>query len=103
MINKIIEKELNKVSEADLSNFDPSTNTYVIPQKKSIKLEVDCFYFIHLKNTFFKDDSLKVNWNNNTLPIYEYLKIEVLTTLPRMIKVAAIGYDDKIGKDTSYN
>ena len=92
-MNKLIEAELKKVEVADLSNFDPKTNTYFIPQRKEIKIEEDNCYLIHIKKTLFFNDVLKVNWNNNSLPQYEYLKIDVSKKMAKMIRVVAVGYD----------
>ena len=61
MVNELIEKELKKVEKADLTNFNSETNTYFIPKRKDIKIEEDCCYLVHLKDTLFKNETLKVN------------------------------------------
>ncbi len=61
MVNDLIEKELKKVEKADLSNFNPETNTYIIPKRKDIKIEEDNCYLVHLKDTLFSNETLRVN------------------------------------------
>ena len=102
MVNELIEKELKKVEKADLTNFNPETNTYLIPKRKDIKVEEDCCYLVRLKDTIFTNETLKVNWNNGSLPTYKYLKIDVSKMLPKMIKVVAVGFDNETQKDISY-
>ena len=93
-MNKIIEAQLNKVKEADLSQFDPETNTYKIPRKKDIKVEEDGCYLIRCKPTLFTNIVLKTNWNNDKpFPKTTYLKIDVSRKMSGMIKVVGIGYD----------
>ena len=102
MVNELIEKELKKVEKADLTNFNSETNTYFIPKRKDIKIEEDCCYLVHLKDTLFKNETLKVNWNNNSLPTYKYLKIDVSKIMAKMIKVVGVGYDAETNQDVSY-
>lgn len=61
MVNDLIEAELKKVEKADLHNFNAETNSYFIPRRKDIKIEEDCCYLIKLKDTLFKNETLKVN------------------------------------------
>lgn len=60
-MSDLIKKQLEKVQIADLSNFDPKTNTYIIPQKKSIKIENNKAYLIYLNDSFFYNTTLKDN------------------------------------------
>ena len=60
-MNSLIEKELKKVEQADLSNFDRNTNTYHIPRKVDIKIKEDACYLIYLEDSFFNDQTLKIN------------------------------------------
>lgn len=61
MVSPLIEKELKKVEKADLSNFDPLTNTYIIKKRKDIKIEEDNCYLIYLKDSLFSNDVVKIN------------------------------------------
>lgn len=100
-MNKLIKKQLDAVQIADLSHFNPEDNSYFIPQKKGIKLEVDHAYLIYLKDSFFYNDIVKKNWNNDKLPADRYLKIEIAQIMAKMIKVMSIGYDFLNKKDTN--
>lgn len=91
-MSKVIEEQLKKVTEADLSNFDATTNTYHIPQRKSIKIEEDNCYIIALKPQAFTNP-INTNWNSNKAPIERYMKVEVSKIMPNMIKVVGVGYD----------
>ena len=102
MVNDLIEKELKKVEKADLTHFNSETNTYFIPKRKDIKIEEDCCYLVRLKDTIFSNETLKVNWNNGSLPTYNYLKIDVSKMLPKMIKVVAVGFDNETQTDIAY-
>lgn len=101
-MNDIIKKQLEAVEKADLSNYDASTNTYHIPKRKDIKVEEDSCYLIYLKDTFFANEVLKVNWNNGSVPSYRYLKIDVAKVMAKMIKVVSVAYDEKTNQDISY-
>ena len=102
MVSEIIKKELQKVEKADLTHFDPETNTYFIPKRNDIKIEEDNCYLVHLKDTLFNNQTLKVNWNNGSLPIYSYLKVDVSKIMAKMIKVVAVGFDNETQSDISY-
>ncbi len=101
-MSDLIKKQLEKVQIADLSNFDPETNTYIIPQKKSIKIENNKAYLIYLNDSFFYNSTLKDNWNKGFMPKDRYLKCEINNVVAKMIQVTAIGYDMLNKKDT-YN
>ena len=99
MINKLIEEQLNKVLDADLSHFDEASNTFFIPKKNEIKLEVDSFYLIKLKPQIFINEVLKNNWNKGSTPPGEYLKVDVCNKLGNMFKVNCIVYDNNTKQD----
>lgn len=101
-MNNLIEKELKKVEKADLSHFDEKTNTYHIPKRVDIPIKEDNCYLIYLEDTFFNDTTLRINWNNNSVPEYRYLKIDVSKVMSKMIKVVAVGYDYESKKDLAY-
>ena len=60
-MNKTIREQLGKVTEADLSHYDEKTNSYFIPQKKSIKVEENNSYLIKLKPQAFHNETVKIN------------------------------------------
>lgn len=104
-MNKFIEEQLQKVNIADLSNFDKSINTYYIPQVKDISIKVDSCYVIKLDETLlnpYTNDILVCNWNHNTYPQQEYLKVDVLKVMNKMIYINGIGFDYVNKVDTNY-
>lgn len=104
MFSKLVEEQLKKVTKANLDNFDPATNTYLIPQLKQIKLEKNSTYLFKLKDQLFYNDVLKFNWNNGNMPNRYYLIAEIQIIMSNMIKVNSVGYDVNNNKiDTSYN
>jgi len=100
-MNKLIGEELKKVQFADLSNYNQETNSYVIPQRKDIKVEIDKCYLVELKPSFFHKEDLYKNWGNTNQPHSKYLKIDVSKIVQKMIKVVAIEYDNEKKLDLS--
>lgn len=92
-MNNILKQQLDKVQVADLSNFDAATNTYFIPQKKSINVKIDKCYIIKLLPTTFSDLTLKINWNQGKLPPASCIKAEITNQMGKMIKVTSIDYN----------
>ena len=92
-MNSLIKKQLDLITEADLSNFDEETNTYHIPKREDIKAEEENCYLIHCKSSLFLNETVKINWNKNSVPEREYLIISVSQKMAKMINVDAIGYD----------
>ena len=60
-MNKIIENQLKKVENADLSHFNIEDNSYFIPKKVDIKIEENKCYLIHIKNTIKTNTVLAIN------------------------------------------
>lgn len=102
MDNEIIKRELKKVEKADIRNYNSETNTYFIPKRNDIKIEIDSCYLVHLKDSTFNNNVLKFNWNNGSMPKYDYLKIDVVKIMAKMIKVVGVGYDNSTNTDISY-
>lgn len=101
-MNKLISEQLKKVEKADLSNYNSEDNTYLIKKRKDIKLEEDVCYLIHLRNSFFINDTVRMNWNGGSIPKCKYLKIDVCKIMGKMIKIIGVGYDFDNKKDTTY-
>lgn len=99
-MNKLIKQQLEKVQLADLSNFDPDTNTYHIPQHRAIILKEDDYYDIKLKSSILTDTALRDNWNRgSTFPSFRY-KAEVEKVIGRMVKINGVVVDAE-GNDTN--
>lgn len=60
-MNELTKKQLDSVQIADLSHFNKEDNTFLIPQKKTIKIEKNKAYLIYLTDSFFYNDVLKTN------------------------------------------
>lgn len=91
-MKELVERELKKIKIADLSHFDSSRNTYIIPKTTSLKPEENNFYIIELKPTA-TNSNLNINWNKNIPPSNKYYKAEVEKIMGPMIKINGIGYD----------
>lgn len=99
MATKIIEQQLKKVQTADLSVYNPDTNTYFIKKKVGIKIEENCGYIINLKDSAFTNTTIINNWNNGSFPKVRYLKIDVDKKMSNMVKVVSVGYDPVAKQD----
>lgn len=95
----IIEKQLSKVINADLSNFDPETRTYFIPKRVDKKIEEDKCYLIKLKPQAFNNRYVIDNWNNGSMPTTNFLKIDVSKKMSKMIKVVGVAFDYEHNRD----
>lgn len=100
-MNKLIEEQLKKVIFADLSNFNPDTNTYIIRKKEEIKINVDECYLIRFTDNFFNNATVITNWNSGNVPKFKSCKADIAKTMGKMIKVNCIGYDEDTDEDLS--
>lgn len=106
-MNKIIESQLAKVQEADLSNYDARTKTWHIPKISDVRMDVGSCYLIELDDSLLNplaNQILVSNWNQGRVPEDKYFKVEVLSKMNRMIKVMGFGYDPatKTDKTTAW-
>lgn len=95
MIRPIIQKQLDKVAFADLSNYNAETNTFIIPKYSKPLYDVQGCYLVKVAKDIVgnTDSALAANWNNSTAPRFEYLKIFVTKKMGGMIYVNSFGYD----------
>ena len=101
MIRPLIKEQLEKCQFADLNNYDPSTNTFLIRKYSQPTYEAQRCYLIKLPNNIInnKDSVLAVNWNNGSCPTVQYLKIYISKALGTMIYVDSIGFDFETKQD----
>ena len=99
MPNKIIEEQLKKIENADLSNFNAAENTYYIPKKHEIRIEENCCYIIKLKPTAFEQSVVTTNWNNGNVPKAEFYKADISRKMSGMIKIMGMAYDNAHDQD----
>lgn len=98
-VSKIIEQQLKKTQNVDISNYNPETNTYIIKKRNDIKIEENCMYLIKLKDSAFSNTVVINNWNNGFFTSSRYLKIDVHTKMTNMIKVVGVGYNIETQQD----
>lgn len=93
--NKLIQKELSKVKVADISGLTEETYYCIIPKYIPDTYEVNKRYIVKLDEYTYtgKNYILNNNWNSNTYPASEYLKVLVLEKLNKKIKVESNYYD----------
>lgn len=94
-MNKLIKQQLEKTQLVDLSHFDPNTNTYHIPQRKTMKLEEDDYYILKLKPEFLNDTVIRDNWNRGFTPPFLQYKVEIEKVMGRMVKISGVATDDQ--------
>ena len=90
---ELVKEQLSRVQFADLSNYDESANTFYISKINQIKLKVGNSYIIKVKDSIKEDEILKSNYNQGKNPPINYLLIDVLNILGKIIKVNSIEYD----------
>lgn len=101
-MNKLIEKQLNKLQLATHSGYDEIKHQFVFKKITSVKLEVGKCYLIKLNKTLTKEsinDSLVYNLNRGTYPKYEDMKVDVLKINKGLVQVNGIYFDAVSGED----
>lgn len=104
-MNKTIQKQLNNVKIADLSNFNEETNTYYIPKYVYCKLDVGKYYLICLDDSLLNENNnliLKSNWRNKSTPQCKYMKVDVVKNMNKMVLINGVGYDNNTKEDLNY-
>lgn len=95
MSRPIIETQLEKCQFADLSNFDPATNTFHIPKYSKPTYQVGAFYLVKVAADVVGNPTSVVatNWNRGSYPQFQYLKAYVAKTSGKMIYIDTIAYN----------
>jgi len=103
MSSEIVKKQLKKVNWADLSNFDPTTNTYIIKKYSQPTYNIGKMYIVRVADQLVCNNNsvIATNWNNGTSPQFTCLKIYVSKIMGKMIYVDSISYDIINKKDLS--
>ena len=101
MIRPIIKEQLEKCQFANLNNYDPNTNTFLIKKYSQPTYELNRCYLVRLPSNIVnnKDSVLAANWNNGSFPQTQYLKIYISKSLGTMIYVDSIGFDFETKQD----
>lgn len=103
-MNELIKKQFEKVEVADLSNFNEN-GEFIIPRYERDRFEEDKCYLIELDRTLTINNPnslIQSNWNNNTYPLYQYLKVDVSKVMGKMIKVNSVAFDYATNQDIAY-
>lgn len=100
-MNPLIKKQLEKVTYADLSKFNPATNTYYIKKYTKPKYDLGRCYLIRLSLELVNNltSIWATNWNNGTAPSNEYLKVHVKGFSGKLVKVDSVAFDIDAGAD----
>ena len=101
MIRPIIKEQLEKCQFANLNNYDPVSNTFIIKKYSQPTYDLNHCYLIKVPNSVVNniDSVLAVNWNGGSAPSTQYLKIYISKVLGNMIYVDSIGFDFETKQD----
>lgn len=106
-MNKIAYEQLKSCKVAEVGNIDLSTTHVLINRSRGVQSK-DLFsesqddfglgdkYLIKVEKYIInppKHFTLADNWNNGTVPPSEYMVVEVIQIVGKMIKVSAVAYD----------
>lgn len=96
-MTKTLKKQLAQIQYADLSRFDPDTNSYFIPKRLDIKLEKNRFYLLEISEDLKTDVIMKNNWNNGYSPKSTYYIVEITDIIAnKILKCSGSGYLDDL-------
>jgi hypothetical protein len=101
MIRPLIREQLENCQFANLNNYDPATNTFLIKKYSQPTYDLNKCYLVRLPINIVDtaDSVLATNWNNGSFPKTQYLKIYISKTLGNMIYVDSIGFDFETRQD----
>lgn len=97
-MNKWIKKELFKCSVAELPSFDENTTNIHIPKHQGIVIKKDKCYLIQIKKDKI-EPSITINYNQGSIPPYDYYKIDVNQVIGPMVNLNGVAYDYENKKD----
>ena len=100
-MNKLIEKELNKLKIAKLSAYDELKHSFFIPKHTESDLKENHCYIIKLEDCLLEDSTLADNWNKGTKPPTKYLQVEISKIMANMVRVNAIDYNYETKSSTN--
>lgn len=97
-MNKFTKRELQKLDNLIIDEWDDTTTHLVIPRDgisvKSLGFNIGDKFTIQLEGYIINQPpnfTLSENWNQGTFPPEEILDVEVLRVMGKMIGVRAIG------------
>lgn len=105
MMNPLIKNQLDKLRKMGFPAFNESDRVITLNKREnaldSILREGQC-YLISVEDYILNPPegfTLHTNWNNNVVPKFKFMKIDVLQIMGKMIKVTSMGYDMHTQKD----
>lgn len=98
-MNIITEEQLKLCKVAHIPSFDETTNHIIIPKTNGgvrSDYEIGHSYLIHLEHYIISPPegfTLHANWNNNIVPVDEYMQVSIVNEMGKMLQVNGKGYN----------
>lgn len=103
MINKLIQKELEKLQDAKIDSYDELKHTYHITlRNKQTNLELKHTYILEISDSLLNpssDNLLVSNWNQGRHPTQKYVKGYVAKNLAQMFYIYCMYYNIEEDKE----
>lgn len=107
MINKLIKAQLNKVTEANVEEYDSLHHTFHIKKHKAQSFEYNIMYTVQLDKTLLDtsiNDVVASNWNNGKRPTHDCLKFAISKKVGNMLYVYGVYHniEDNLDLDEDF-
>ncbi len=102
-INKLIQKELEKVKIAKIGPYDQFKHSFHIEKFKEKTFELNHEYLIKLDNSLLNatsNDLLVNNWNNGKYPLFPYMKAVPVKKIGKMLYFYGVYYNIDTKQET---
>ena len=101
-MNKIVKEQLKTCNTANLPYFDDNTTHLLIKKYQKIGVIENGYYLIEISAGVLNPTAnslLASNWNNGSIPKYNYYKCEINRIMGKMIKITGIAFDINTNSD----
>lgn len=104
MKSQLAKEHLKTCAYADLSNYNESTNTFIIPKYSKPSYDIGKMYLVQVSSNIVNNTTsvIATNWNHGTAPKSTYLKIYVSGLVGKMLKVDSIAVDENTKQDLGF-
>lgn len=93
-MNKLIQKELDKLHDAHIESYDELKHIYHISLKKNSTLELKHTYILELSDSLLDgNDVTTINWNKGKHPTHKYVKGYVTKNMSQMLYIYCVYYN----------
>lgn len=94
-MSTVVSTQLEKVVFADLSHFDESTQTFIIPRYSKPTYKLGACYLVKVAPDIVNNPNsvIATNWNRGTTPTTPIIKAYVSKVAGKMLYVDTIGFD----------